>query len=47
MKKSTHIFKNIMAIAAITIFVACKKEIDKPMNDLNASSKVMPAAAVA
>lgn len=43
MKKTTHI-RNIVAIAAITLFTACKKEIYKPMNDANAKFKAVPAA---
>ncbi|MEO6454221.1 MAG: hypothetical protein ABIN97_09125 [Ginsengibacter sp.] len=47
MKKKTNIFKSIMAIAAVTIFISCKKEIDRPQNDLSGMEKVISAAQVA
>ncbi|MEO6454220.1 MAG: hypothetical protein ABIN97_09120 [Ginsengibacter sp.] len=46
MKKTTNIFKSIMAIAAVIMFISCKKEIDRPQTDLNASGKVIPVAQV-
>ena len=46
MKKTTRIFKSFIAITAITILVACKKDIEQPVNDLNANSKVIPAIQV-
>ncbi|MEP6950113.1 MAG: hypothetical protein ABI863_12585 [Ginsengibacter sp.] len=30
MKKTTHISKTFIAIAAVTIFISCKKEIERP-----------------
>ena len=42
MKQTTQIFKSIIAVAAVTICVACKKEIERPQNDLNGSYKVKP-----
>ena len=46
MKKTTQIFKSIIAVAAVTIFVSCKKEIERPQNNLNASYKITPDAQV-
>ncbi|MEO6454222.1 MAG: hypothetical protein ABIN97_09130 [Ginsengibacter sp.] len=47
MKKTTTIFRNIIAIAAITIFISCKKEIERPENDLNSANKVAPSSQLA
>ncbi|MEO8416129.1 MAG: hypothetical protein ABI472_20880 [Ginsengibacter sp.] len=46
MKKSTNIFISI-AIAAVTILVSYKKEIDRPGSDVNSRDKVTPAVQVA
>ncbi|MEO6330427.1 MAG: hypothetical protein ABIO55_15945 [Ginsengibacter sp.] len=46
MKKTTNITR-IMAIAAVTIFISCKKQIDRPQNDLNGAEKAISAAQVA
>ncbi|MEO6456243.1 MAG: hypothetical protein ABIN97_19355 [Ginsengibacter sp.] len=46
MKKTTFIFKSIMAIATITIFASCKKEIEISQNNLSGSQKVISAAQV-
>ncbi len=46
MKKTSLIFKSIIAMAAVIIFISCKKEIERPQNNVKASYKVIPAAQV-
>ncbi|MEO6330428.1 MAG: hypothetical protein ABIO55_15950 [Ginsengibacter sp.] len=46
MKKTTNITR-IIAIAAVTIFISCKKEIARPQTDLNGTEKAISAAQVA
>ena len=46
MKKTTPIFKSIIAIAAVTIFISCKKEIERPQNNVQGNYKVVAATQV-
>lgn len=45
--KKTNIFKTITVLAAITIFVSCKKEIAQPKSEVNVTNNSMPAAQAA
>ena len=46
MKKTSVTFKSAIVIAAVTILISCKKEIEHPQNALGASHNARQAALV-